>query len=187
MSTESQWHGEDPLSLPARRSRWPYVLLFIVILALAGGAGAYAWMNLDQLMDFVQGKPAEAKSATGDDAMMTDLLAAQQKTNEDLATLERRIAEQQQQLKDVTDQLADVTAKLGALRGAAPPPQAPLPQMPLPAAPTPPPIASTQPPAPARAAPRPKQPPRPARPAPASGPISVGGAPLNATAAPGTR
>jgi len=183
MSTESQWHGEDPLSLPAQRRRWPYVLLFIVILALAGGGGAYAWMNLDQVMDLVQGKQAEAKSASGDEAIMTDLLAAQQKTNEDLATLERKLAEQQQQLKDVTDQLADVTAKLGALKGTVAPP----PPVLLPPSPTPPPVASAQPPAPARAAPRPKQPPRPARPAPASGPISVGGAPLNATAAPGTR
>lgn len=181
MSTESQWHSEDPsLSLPAQRSRWPFVLLFIVILALAGGGGAYAWMNLDHLMDFAQGKTSEARTATGDEAVMTDLLAAQQKTNEDIAALEHRIAEQQQQLREVTDQLADVTAKLGALKGAAAPPPSPVL---LPPTPTPPPVLSAQPPPPPpqRAAPRPKQPPRPA---PATGPISVGGAPLNAAAAP---
>jgi uncharacterized coiled-coil protein SlyX len=181
MSLESppQWHSEDPsLPLPAQRSRWPFVLAFIVILALAGG-GAYAWMNVDQLIDYAQGKTPESRTATGDDAVMTDLLAAQQKTNDDLAALERKIADQQQQLKQVTDQLADLTSKLGQLKSVAA-----APQVPLPPAPPQPPVVSAQPPAPVRTTPRPKQPPRPA---PTAGPISVGGAPLNATAAPGTR
>lgn len=195
MSIDSppQWLNEDPPPvLPARRRRWPFVLLFFFVLALA--AGAFLWMNIDQLSRYAGHATPDDKPASGDQAVMTDLLATQQKVSDDLAALDRAVANQQEQLKTIVDQLAGLTAQIDALKSAAAPPPAPPPpvalvQPPAPpgAAPppvVPPPLASAQPPAPPRVAQKPKKPPRPA---PSAGPISVGGAPLNPTPGPGAQ
>jgi uncharacterized coiled-coil protein SlyX len=97
----------------------------------------------------------------GDQDTLPDLLASQQKGEEDLAALGRVVADQQEQLKTITDQLVALDSKVEALQRAAP-------------APVPPPVAA----APiAQAAPRPKKP--PSRASKPSGPISTGGAPLS--------
>jgi len=183
MSIESppQWLNDDPPPvLPARRRRWPFALLFSFVLTLA--AGALLWMNIDRLSQYAGHAAPDDKAASGDQAVMTDLLAAQQKASEDLAALDRAVADQQEQLKTILNQLAGLTAQIDALKSAAAPPPAATPapvaiaEPPAPARAAPPPLASAQPPAPPRAAPKPKKPPRPA---PSAGPISVGGAPLS--------
>ncbi|MDA9408441.1 hypothetical protein XH98_38310 [Bradyrhizobium sp. CCBAU 51745] len=112
---------------------------------------------------------------------MTDLLAAQQKTADDVAAVERTVADQQEQLKAIMGQLANLSSKIDALKGPGPqPPAAPSPS-PGAVTSTPPASAPAVAPAPAaRVVPRPKKPPRAATP---TGPISVGGAPLNAAPA----
>ncbi len=193
MSIESppQWLNDDPPPvLPARRRRWPFVLLFFFVLALA--AGTFLWMNIDQLSQYAGHAAPDDKPASGDQAVMTDLLAAQQKASEDLAALDRAVADQQEQLKTILNQLAGLTAQIDALKSAAAPPPAPPPppppvalvQPPAPPQAAPPPLASAQPPAAPRAAPKPKKPPRAA---PSAGPISVGGAPLNTSPGPGAQ
>ncbi|WP_084807119.1 hypothetical protein [Bradyrhizobium sp. NAS80.1] len=196
MSIESppQWLNEAPPPvLPARRRRWPFVLLFFFVLALA--AGAFLWMNIDQLRQYAGHATPDDKPASGDQAMMTDVLAAQQKASDDLAALDRAVADQQEQLKTILNQLAGLTAQIDALKSAAAPPAAPPPPPPVASAqppalpriappPVAPPLASAQPPAPPRVVPKPKKPPRPA---PSAGPISVGGAPLNPTPGPGAQ
>lgn len=189
MSIESppQWLNEDPPPLvPARRRRWPLALLFSVVLALA--AGTFLWMNIDQLSQYVGHAAPDDKPVSGDQAMMTDLLAAQQKASEDLAALDRTVADQQEQLKTILNQLAGLTAQIDALKSAAAPPLPPPPlasaQPPAPPRVAPPPLASAQAPAAPRAVPNPKKPPRAA---PSAGPISVGGAPLNTTPGPGAQ
>ncbi|OKO84736.1 hypothetical protein, partial [Bradyrhizobium sp. AS23.2] len=147
MSIESppQWLNEDPPPvLPARRRRWPFVLLFFFVVALA--AGAFLWMNVDHISQYAGHAAPDDKPASGDQAVMTDLLAAQQKASEDLAALDRTVADQQEQLKTILDQLAGLTAQIDALKSAAAPPPAP---PPLPS------VASAQPPALPRAAPPP--------------------------------
>jgi uncharacterized coiled-coil protein SlyX len=102
----------------------------------------------------------------GDKEALPDLLATQQKSEEDLAALGRAVADQQEQLKIIVDQLVALTSKVEALQRVTPPP-------------VPPPVAAPPARAPiAQAAPRPRQP--PARPPEPSGAISTGGMPLSA-------
>jgi uncharacterized coiled-coil protein SlyX len=168
MSIEAneEWHDDAPPALARAPRRWPVILAVVIGLSLAGAGGFYAWMNLDRFMQSSAPDSAEDAAAPGDKAMLTDLLATQQKTEEDLASVTQALADQREQLKLVTDQLAAMTAKIEALQTAAAPP--------------PPPALSVQP--NARAEVAPKLPKTTARPKRTSGPISVGGAPLNATA-----
>jgi uncharacterized coiled-coil protein SlyX len=148
--------------LPGTRRRWPWLLLF-VLLALACAGGVYAWPEITTLLPVLGHEASGAGMTAGDQQTVPDLLAAQQKSEEDLAALGRTVANQQEQLKAIVDQMAALTSKLEAL------------QRPAPAA-VPPPVAA----APvAQAAPKPRKPPPPRAPKP-SGSISVGGAPLNA-------
>jgi uncharacterized coiled-coil protein SlyX len=156
--------GHSPLNpLPANRRRWPWLLLF-VILALACAGGVYAWPEIATLVPALGHEASGGAIAAGDKETLPDLLATQQKDEEDLAALGRTVTDQQALLKTITDQLAALTSKLDALQRAAPAP-----------APFPPPVAA----APvAQAAPKPRKP--PVRAPKPSGSISVGGAPLNA-------
>jgi uncharacterized coiled-coil protein SlyX len=157
--------GHSPLNpLPGPRRRWPWLLLF-VLLALAGAGGVYAWPEIAALVPALGHEASGGAMTAGDQQTVPDLLAAQQKNEEDLAALGRTVANQQEQLKAIVDQMAALTSKLDAQQRAAPAPAA-----------VPPPVAA----APvAQAAPKPRKPPPPRAPKP-SGSISVGGAPLNA-------
>jgi uncharacterized coiled-coil protein SlyX len=133
---------------------------------MAGAGGAFLWLNMDKLVQLTSRDASDsADAATGDKVMLTDLLATQQKTGEDLDTLKAAVEDQQGQLKAIADQLAALTSKVDALQAqpvaAAPPP-------PVPAPPS------------ARAQLAPKAAKKPPRPPKSTGPISVGGAPLTA-------
>jgi uncharacterized coiled-coil protein SlyX len=166
MSNDSDqaWQGHSPLNpLPVRRRRWPWLLLFVV-LALACAGGVYAWPEIATLVPALGHEGSAGAMTAGDKETVPDLLAAQQKSEEDLAALGRTVADQQEQLKTILDQLAALTSKVEALQRATPAP-----------APAPPPVAA----APvAQAAPKPRKP--PVRASKPSGSISVGGAPLSA-------
>ena len=153
--------GHSPLNpSPVTRRRWPWLLLF-VILALACAAGVYAWPEIATLVPALGHEASGGGMTAGDQETLPDLLASQQKGEEDLAALGRAVADQQEQLKTIMDQLVALDSKVEALQHAAP-------------APVPPPVAA----APiAQAAPRPKKP--PSRAPKPSGPISTGGAPLS--------
>ncbi|WP_441234278.1 hypothetical protein [Bradyrhizobium sp. 930_D9_N1_4] len=183
MSTESSpnWPVvEPPPFLPAPRRRWPFALFVAVVVALAGAGAAYAWLNPGLFVPSAGREDGDADSRANDRAIMTDLLAAQQKTAEDLATIDRTIAGQQEQLKAIVGQLANLSSKIDALKSPAPqataaPSPLTAPAIPMPSASVP---AVASAPA-ARVAPRPKKP--PPRVTTTTGPISVGGAPLNTT------
>lgn len=163
--SDHAWHRHEPSSpLPVARRRWPRLLL-IVILVLAGAGGVYAWPQIAPLVPSLgNGAPGE-KAAAADKETLPDLLATQQKLEDDVGALSKSVADQQEQLKTIADQLANLTSKVDALQRPAP-------------APAPPPAVADQPHAPiAQAAPRPRKP--PVRAAKPSGPISIGGAPLN--------
>ena len=117
------------------------------------------------VQSFAREAPDGARD-TGDKAAIPDLLATEQKTSEDLETLSKTVAGQQEQLKNILDQLAALTAKIDAQQRPAAPAQT----LPSAVAPAPAPIA--------QAAAKPKRPAPPRTPKPA-GPISTGGAPLN--------
>ena len=161
---DEKWPGEDrPVAL-RRRRRAPWIVALLVGLAMAGASGAFLWMNMDKLVQFASRDASDsADASSGDKAMLTDLLATQQKTGEDLDTLKAAVEDQQAQLKSIADQLAALASKVDTLQAPPAPPPAPV------AAP---PTAQAQL-APKAAA---RKPPRAARPA---GPISVGGAPLS--------
>ena len=157
---------EPPPLLRPKRRRWPLVLLLLVVVALVGAGGVYAWANIGTLVQSFAREAPDGARDTGDKAAIPDLLATEQKTSEDLETLSKTVAGQQEQLKNILDQLAALTAKIDALQRPAAPAQT----LPSAVAPAPAPIA--------QAASKPKRPAPPRTPKPA-GPISTGGAPLN--------
>jgi uncharacterized coiled-coil protein SlyX len=170
MSSDSDqaWRGQAPSSplTPAPR-RWPWVLLILILVLAGAGGGVYAWPYIAPLVPSLGNAASGDKMAAGDKDALPDILATQQKLEDGLAALGRSVADQQQQLKTVADQLTDLTAKVDALQRATP-------------APAPPPAAAELPRAPAaQVAPRPRRP--PVRAPKPSGPISTGGAPLNTT------
>ena len=172
MTDESQpeQHAEElPNPLRSRCRRWPLVLLFLVVLALVGAGGVYAWVNIGTLVQSFAREATDGAIDPGDKAALPDLLATQQKTSEDLETLGKAVADQQDQLKTMLDQLATLTSKVDALQRPVVPVQIP------------PPVATAAPrPAPAaQAAAKPNKSAPPGTPKPA-GPVSSGGAPLNA-------
>lgn len=174
MSSDSNqaWHGHGPSGpLTTRRRRWPWLFL-IALLVLLGVGGVYAWPEIAPLIPALGNVVSGEKVAAGDKEALPDLLASQQKLEDDMATLSRSLTDQQEQLKTIVDQLAALTSKVDALQRPAPPPVPPQAAAESPQTPT------------AQAAPRPRRPPVRAPKPPSSGPISTGGAPLNV--APGT-
>ncbi|MBV8926623.1 MAG: hypothetical protein JOZ74_14740 [Bradyrhizobium sp.] len=162
---DETWNGEDQPAALQRRRRAPRVVALAAGLLIAGAAGAFFWMNTDKFIQLSGRDPSDgADGASGDKAMLTDLLATQQKTTEDLDTLKAAVEQQQGQLKSIADQLAALSSKVEMLQAPA-------------AAP---PSAAAEPGPRAQLAPKAaKKPPRGAKPA---GPISVGGAPLSTAA-----
>jgi uncharacterized coiled-coil protein SlyX len=157
--------SSDSNLLPVTRRRWPWLLL-CVILGVTCAAGVYAWPQIATLVPSLGHQASGGGTPANDKDALPDLLATQQKSEEDLAALSRAVADQQEQLKTIVEQLVALTSKVEALQRAAPA-----------SAPTPPPVAAEPPHAPvAQAAPRPRRPPSQA-PKP-SGPISTGGTPL---------
>jgi uncharacterized coiled-coil protein SlyX len=151
---------------PATRRRWPWLLL-IVILALTCAAGVYAWPEFARLVLAPSREASGGGMTAGDKETLPDILATQQKSEEDLAALGRALTDQQEQLKVILDQLVALTSKVEALQRTAPVP-----------VPVPPPVDAAPARAPiAQAAPRPRRP--PSRAPEPSGAISTGGAPLS--------
>lgn len=173
--SDQAWHDHAPSSpIATKRRRWPWLLLIVVLVVVAGAGGVYAWPQIEPLLPPLRSAFSGEKVAAADQDAMPELLAAQQKVTDDLAALGQSVAEQQAQLKGMLDQLAALTAKVDALEHPAPPPVPPPPAVAeAPAAPA------------AQTAPRPHRP--PARAPKPTGPISVGGAPLGATAGAGAR
>jgi uncharacterized coiled-coil protein SlyX len=165
---DQTWNDQPPSAHlhPARR-RGPWVWFFLaVVLALLGSGFVYAWPEIASLIPAVgREMPAEQVTAS-DKGALPELLASQQKIEEDLAALNKSITDQQDQMKTIVDQLAALTTKVDALQRVAPPPAAP--------------VAAEQPRASiAPTTPKPKKP--TLRPSIHSGPVSIGGAPLNVT------
>lgn len=177
--------GDVRRPLPSRQRRWPWLVVGVLTLAVVGAGGAYAWFGQDSLIVRL---PAHATAVSAMDAddkvVLTDLMAAQQKTSEDLAGLDRALAGQREQLTAIADRLAELSTKMDLLQkvnvtaGTAPPAVA---AQPAPAtARTAPVVARTVPPV-ARIASKPK---KPVQTIPPGGPISVGGLPLTPRTAP---
>jgi uncharacterized coiled-coil protein SlyX len=165
---DQTWDEQSPSKhlRPARR-RWRWLLL-VVVVALSGSGVVYAWPEIASLVPLLGHQTPPEQMTVGDKEAVPELLAGQQKIEEDLATLSKSVVDQQEQVRAIVDQLIALTSKVDALQRPAP-------------APTPPaPIIAEQPRASiAQTTPKPKKP--PLRPSVHSGPISVGGAPLNAT------
>jgi hypothetical protein len=159
---DQTWNDQPPPThvRPARR-RWPWLLL-VVVLALSGSGVVYAWPEIASLV------PAVGRETPADQGALPELLASQQKIEEDLVALTKSVADQQDQMKTIVDQLTALTTKADALQRPAPTPPPPAP------------VAAEQPRASiAQTTPKPKKP--PLRPSIHSGPVSIGGAPLNVT------
>jgi uncharacterized coiled-coil protein SlyX len=161
---EHTWNDNPPPShLRSPRRRWPWLLL-VVVLALSGTGIFSAWPEIASLIPSVGRETPAEQLAASDKEALPELLASQQKIEDDIAALTKSIADQQEQVRTIVDQLAVLTSKVDTLQRPAPPPPAPV-------------IAEQPPVSIAPVAPKPKKP--PLRPSIHSGPVSVGGAPLN--------
>lgn len=177
MNTESSLNWPDAeMSSPMRRRRWPLVVFLVLALFLGCAASAFAWLNQGLLFQFAGRLIADTDAAPTDKSILTDLLAAQQKTSEDLAAIDKAITNQQEQLTAIVSQLASLSSKIETMTSSAQqsPAVAPGPS-PTPAIAVP--TAAVAPAAILRVAPKQKRL-LPRAPNP-TGPISIGGAPLS--------
>lgn len=160
-----------------RRRRTPRVLLAVSVLAvsvlavIAAGA-AYVWLNYDRLVDEVSFARHQDAAPVVDRAeetvLLKDFQSFQRQISETLQSAAQNIAAQKADLKNLSDQMSALAARINALQGGAPPTgsfSAPVEARPgrQPAAPARPTVVAAQ-----------KKPPAPKT----TGPISVGGAPL---------
>jgi hypothetical protein len=144
-----------------------------MVLAVVGTGGAYAWLTAGSLIQLTPARGAvEGGAAGGDSAILTNLMAAQQKTAEDLAALDRAVAEEREQLTTIVGRLAELSSKMDSLQTAA------VTQHTVPAVVASQPTPASQPAPAARTATAAVKPKKPARAVSQGGPISVGGAPL---------
>lgn len=169
--------GERAMSLPPARRRRSGLYVLLALLAIGGAAASYAWLHGDHLSALVLALDHQDDAAPAANVQelegLSELKASQQQLQETLQSIGQGMEAQQSQLKQMSDQLAELGAEVEALRSAPPPVQAPVA------------AAITTPVRPvAVAARRPPVKPKPLRPA---GPVSVGGAPLAAAPRSGDR
>ncbi|MET0708303.1 MAG: hypothetical protein ABWY82_15915 [Tardiphaga sp.] len=170
--------GPPPVPLQGGRSPKGVVIVVAVVIAAAAG---FAWLaygdRLSELSALTSSAgPAPVTASDTSSVATAEFLAFQQQTSAALQSATQMLTAQQAEMKRLSDDVANLTAKIDQLQGSvasvrtAPPPV--VPARPTAAAPAP----AAVPPAAAPAAPRK----RPTAPRPA-GAISVGGAPLPAT------
>jgi uncharacterized coiled-coil protein SlyX len=146
------------------------VVFFLTILVMAGAAAGYLWLNYDELIGALPTQQtASAPEITPEvSAALRDLRSSRQQTARDIDTIQQTLATQQADLNRLSEQLSGLASRLDALQST-------------------PPLRSTLvPPQPGTRAqavePQGKKP--AARTPKPSGPVSVGGAPLNQAAEP---
>ena len=151
-----------------RRRRSPLLPIAIIVFGLCATAGAYLWVNhgaqIRTAVFFAKPQTSDPTAASGEPSVSrTDFDSFERQTADSLRSMASSLEAQKADLKGLSDMVADLAAKVDALRNAA--------------------AASAQPaivpPPPAVIAPR-KKPQGPKKP----GPISVGGAPLPPAPAP---
>lgn len=169
--------------VPRRKSHFGLfgTLAALVIIA---GAAVLLWMNYDHLAEashFVSSAPPQAMATDDAPDLAKEFHAFQQQTTESLGSTMQLLEAQQSDLKALTSQIAELTAKIDKMQSSAAPAQ---PALQTQIAPQPVPQRQpTQAAARARAAVvAPRR--RPAAPKP-EGAISVGGAPLPTQGSPG--
>src|ERR1700749_3736551 len=94
---------DAPNPLQPKRRRWPLVLLLLFVSGIAAAGGAYAWANIGTIVQSFAREGAESTDSS-DKSAMSDLLAAQQKTSEDIETLNKTVIDQQEQLHSLMHQ-----------------------------------------------------------------------------------
>jgi uncharacterized coiled-coil protein SlyX len=150
--------------------------MLLALLLVIGGGATYAWLRYDHLSALVMalGHPDEAAPTVNAEELegLSELKTSQQQSQETLQSIGHDMEAQQSQLKQMSDQLAELTAKVEALKAAPPPPLVEAPVAAIAA-----PVRAV-----AVAARRAPVRPKPSKPA---GPISVGGAPLVVAPRPG--
>jgi uncharacterized coiled-coil protein SlyX len=162
--------------VPPRKSYSGAVIGFVAFVLIVAAAGVL-WVNTESLTDLTHRWLSPSTAATDDTSELAkELQAFQQQTTEALGATRQLLEAQQSDLKALTSQIADLTAKLDRSQPGAAPPQLPIPPQ----------AASQAQPAPQRVAPAVAPPARAVVTAPrkrpaiprSEGAISVGGAPL---------
>ncbi len=159
-----QFHHDIDVGSPPLAVRKSYSGVFGILAALAviAGVSGLLWLNYDHLVEASSHTGTVASSTAGEDAAaLKELQAIQQQTADTLLATRQLLEAQQAEVRRLSEQVSGLTAKIDQLqpRPAPAPPAAPV-------------VAAP------RAAPKKPPVPKPA------GAISVGGAPLPATAQP---
>jgi uncharacterized coiled-coil protein SlyX len=159
-----QFHHDIDVGRPPLAARKSYSGVFGIFAALAviAGVSGLLWLNYDHLVEASSHTSAVASSTAGEDATaLKELQAIQQQTADTLLATRQLLEAQQAEVKQLSEQVSGLTAKIEQLQ-----------PRPAPAPPAAPAVAATR--------PAPKKPPAP-KPA---GAISLGGAPLPTTTQP---
>jgi uncharacterized coiled-coil protein SlyX len=164
--------------VPPRKRNFGLLGALVGLVAIAA-AGVFVWMNYDQFAEAAHWGSSTSPPAVGADEasdLAKELRAFQQQTTEALGSTRELLEAQQSELKALSGQIADLTAKIDRIQPAAVAAPSPLAAPPAPLTqPVPPRPPQAAPPARAAVtAPR-KRPAAVSRP---EGAISVGGAPL---------
>jgi hypothetical protein len=84
-----------PKHLRSARRRWAWLFL-IVVLALSGGGVVYAWPEIATLVPALGRETPADQMAASDREALPEILASQQKMEEDLAALTKSVADQRE-------------------------------------------------------------------------------------------
>jgi hypothetical protein len=107
-----------------RRQGSPRTLLYVCILAAVVGISGYAWLNYESLTNLAFGDRSASIPATDNDktgVTLEDFETLKRETTGSLRSLNEAVSAQKAELKDLTDQIAALLAKVDASRIAAPP------------------------------------------------------------------
>ena len=159
----------DVVTRQRARGRGRAVVLFIAVLVAASAAAGYLWLNYDWLIDLLPAQQTvdAPEIAPEVSAALKDLRSARQQATREIETIHQTLATQQADLNRMSEQLSALASRLDALQSA--PPLRPTLVQPQPGG---------------RAQAVEPQGKKPARTPKSTGPVSVGGAPLNPTAEP---
>ncbi|WP_027577621.1 hypothetical protein [Bradyrhizobium sp. WSM1743] len=111
-------HGPSRRILP--------VLVLPLVLVGSCAAGAWVWANLEDFVETPESRDVASTMSLSleDRASLFEIKWAQQKTDDEIAELNRRIDAQRDALKEILDQITMLTSRIDSLQSSTPVPSA---------------------------------------------------------------
>ncbi|WP_244547345.1 hypothetical protein [Bradyrhizobium sp. Gha] len=111
-------------------------MFFVLLVLLAGSCasgGAWLWANFEQFAETpeVQDVPATMSSPAGDRTFLSEMRWAQQKADDEIVELHRRVDALREDLKGILDQISVLASRIDSLQSSTLlPPAAPVSSLP---------------------------------------------------------